>query len=343
MGIIGRIIAWLWRRWADYNSIIALLDILNWKTAIWAAIAGVAMTFYGAMNMQWSSQIVVLTALAAAAFMSLIVIAIRLTVFSRMPKHPEQKRETVAHVEFIADIDASVAFFDILENSDWSREQRPIEHPISDWLSRRLDDEIHNRLLQGRLRAWGREYLTPCDEAPEDVIPKEKWAKIEIDFSDRPRTCASWRIKRNGTRVTAYGGIKFCKREIYDAFPPTDEEISLFEAATITYERIRNHESSIPMEVFADSSDAILANICETLTKYRDGHEPLLKIFGNKPPATAKCRERIFTDALNSWEFVVEEKNILFREPHGHFHYENIVVKAQRVEEAIQKLMERHE
>jgi hypothetical protein len=237
-------------------------------------------------------------------------------------------------------IDASAAFFDILENSDWSREQKPIERPISDWLSRRLDDEIHNRLYQNRLRAWGRRCLNQRDEAPEGIIPASEWEKIEIHFTDRPRTCAVWRAKQNGVKVTAYGGVKFSKEEIYDAFPPTDEEISLYKAATITYERIRNSNVAVSMEAFAYTPDDILLSVCKTLTEYRGGQEPLVKLFGNKPPSRTK--ELVYTAALNRYEFVIEEDKLIFREEHGHFYYENLTVKARRLDEAIQKLMERH-
>jgi hypothetical protein len=295
----------------------------------------------------WSPLRITLTSIAVGGSCSLMYVGY--AVFrERGQRHRDSKASsgqpavtaTATPDEPIIYVDASVAFFDILENSDWSREQRPIEHAISDWLSRRLDDEIHNRLLQGRLRAWGRECLTPFDEAPEDIIPKEKWAKIEIDFSNQPRTCAVGRVKRNGVKVTTYAGIKFCKKEIYEAFPPTDEEISLLEAATATYERIQYHDSVIAMEAFADSSNDILVNVCKTLTEFRDGREPLLKLFGNKPPS--RIKERIFTDALNRWEFVIEGKKIIFREPSGHFQYENLTVKLHRLEEAIQKLTERY-
>src|ERR1700726_289875 len=59
MGAIWRFIVWAWRRWADYNSLVALLDILDWKTGLWAFLGGVGMTFYAATNMGWSPQAVV--------------------------------------------------------------------------------------------------------------------------------------------------------------------------------------------------------------------------------------------------------------------------------------------
>jgi phage shock protein PspC (stress-responsive transcriptional regulator) len=222
----------------------------------------------------WDPPIVLLAVTVAFAAFAVIYIG-----FCHHWDRRQAKQKTIslaAPVSLEANIDASVAFFDILENSDWSREQKPIEHPISDWLSRRLDDELHNRLYQNRLKAWGRRCLNPIDEAPEGEIPADEWAKIEIDFVDRPRTCAMRRGARNGPKVTAFAGIKFSKKEIYAAFPPTSEEISLFEAATITYERIRNHSSSVAMEVFANSGDDILIAVCQTLTEYRGGHEPLL-------------------------------------------------------------------
>jgi hypothetical protein len=340
MGIIGRLLGFLWRRWADYNSLMALLDLFDAKTWIPVIIAWVAMIFIGSTNTSWSPQGVVVAAFVVAACVAIIIVAVRL-LLQGSAKPPSVATATAIPDEPINYIDASVAFFDILENSDWSRDQKPIEHPVSDWLTRRLDDEIHNRLYQNRLKAWGKRCLNQWDEGPEGIIPADEWKDKEIEFTDRPRTCAVYRAKRNGVKVMAFAGIKFSKKEIYGAFPPTDEEIPLYEAAIATYERIRNHEVSIPMEVFADSPDDILIGICKSLTEYRNGREPLLKLFGNKPPSGVK--ERVYTDALNRYEFVVDGKTLTFREPTGRFYYENLTVKAARLEEAIQKLMENHQ
>jgi len=65
MGLIVRALGWLWRRWADYNSVVAVLDLLDWKTSLWALFGGFGMTVVGATNMQWSAQAVILAAILA--------------------------------------------------------------------------------------------------------------------------------------------------------------------------------------------------------------------------------------------------------------------------------------
>jgi hypothetical protein len=86
MGILARLLGWVWRRWADYNLVVALLDVLDFKTGLTALIGGLLMTIFGATNMGWSPQGVVLAALVAAACIALIVIAIRLILGGVRPK-----------------------------------------------------------------------------------------------------------------------------------------------------------------------------------------------------------------------------------------------------------------
>jgi hypothetical protein len=59
--------------------------------------------------------------------------------------------------------------------------------------------------------------------------------------------------------------------------------------------------------------------------------------------AASGVKERVHTDALNRYEFVVDGKTLTFREPTNRFYYENLTIKAARLEEAIQKLMEHHQ
>ena len=78
MGVIARFLGWLWRRWADYNSVVSLLDLFDWKTGVWALFAAAGMMLFGSTNTAWSPQAVLLAVLAAAACVSVIVIAVRL-------------------------------------------------------------------------------------------------------------------------------------------------------------------------------------------------------------------------------------------------------------------------
>jgi hypothetical protein len=63
MGILARILGFFWRRWADYQSVVAILDVLDFKTAVGGGFGFVAMTFIGATNMSWSAPGVILAAL----------------------------------------------------------------------------------------------------------------------------------------------------------------------------------------------------------------------------------------------------------------------------------------
>jgi hypothetical protein len=85
MGIIARFLGWVWRRWADYQSVVAILDVLDFKTAIGGGVGFVAMTFLGATNMEWSAPTVALAGLAAGALVSIILIAVRLLMRSGPP------------------------------------------------------------------------------------------------------------------------------------------------------------------------------------------------------------------------------------------------------------------
>jgi hypothetical protein len=149
-------------------------------------------------------------------------------IFSPRQREKERKRHSSEAAmrqteENISDIDARVAFYEILANSEWSRQQRPgTKQPISDWLVRQLDREIHNQLRQGRLTAWGCRCLTTTAEAPESQIPADEWENIEIDFTplnpNFPRTSAMRRVRSGGFN-TVYAGARFCKNQIYGNFP----------------------------------------------------------------------------------------------------------------------------
>jgi hypothetical protein len=128
-----------------------------------------------------------------------------------------------ASSELEPNVDARVAFYEILANSEWSRQQRPgVDRPVSDWLARRLDQEIHNLLRQDRLKAWGHRSLTTTSEGPEREIPAEEWEDIEIDFAplnpQLPRTSAMRRVRRGGFN-TVYAGVRFARDQIYSRFP----------------------------------------------------------------------------------------------------------------------------
>jgi hypothetical protein len=131
-------------------------------------------------------------------------------------------QETPATVEPEPDVDARVAFFDILENSEWRlRQQQNPPDPITsrrDWPKIRLSTEIHNALGQGKLTAWG-ELNLARGTGPLGPISADKWDDVEIDFDTQhhiPRTMAR---SRNDPARVVYHGVMFSAAEIYRRFP----------------------------------------------------------------------------------------------------------------------------
>ncbi len=127
-------------------------------------------------------------------------------------------------------IDARIAFFDILKNSQWQAEQTPnVEHPRSDWMAVHLDREVHNLLRQSKLAAWGEANLSRST-GPEREIRPEEWDDIEIVFDEIkpqfPRTVAQYRVTKSHGSNIAYFGVRFCKEQINSRFPaqPSQEK-----------------------------------------------------------------------------------------------------------------------
>ena len=120
---------------------------------------------------------------------------------------------------------------------------------------------------------------------------------------------------------------------------PEAQEISLMEAVTRAYEGIKDKPISIVIEGLANSPDDILTWLCNALTRYQDGNEPLVKLRGNKPPSRVK--EEIYMAPFSGYDFVVEGRTIVFQERHGQMRYEGLSVSTSELEPAIQKLASR--
>lgn len=78
MGLIFRILRWVWNRIGDAFTVSDLLDFFDLKTAAIAVLGFIGMLFFGAMNYDWSSQAIVFVSLIAGACVSLIFIALRI-------------------------------------------------------------------------------------------------------------------------------------------------------------------------------------------------------------------------------------------------------------------------
>jgi hypothetical protein len=132
------------------------------------------------------------------------------------------------HTVGMPGITARDAYFEILDDSEWKREQLRTTSDTTnlrrDWLEFRLRSEIHKALRNNRLAAWGEECLHGMVTTPEKPIPPEVWDKVELVFDSNPalvRTAAYFK-----GRVTyehgpmAWVGIKFSKEQFFRLFPP---------------------------------------------------------------------------------------------------------------------------
>jgi hypothetical protein len=115
MGIVLRILRWLWHRFGDFNNAVTLADLLDYKTAIIGALGTIAMMVYGALNYGWSPQAVLLAALAAGAFVSIIFIGLRVAyqlfrpngALSYQPTIPlSPAQDLLSRVKAVADVTA---------------------------------------------------------------------------------------------------------------------------------------------------------------------------------------------------------------------------------------------
>jgi hypothetical protein len=210
-----------------------LISLIDWAarvhfvgTVLWAA--GIwALTFFSTSAQGWDASSVWLASLLAGAAAAIIYIAFQVHLAPALVTGPLTGISSLASIqplEFAPDLDARTAFYDILANSEWAQQQRPgIDQPRSDWLPRRLDREIHNLLRQSRIKAWGSRCLTSTTEAPESEIAAAEWDNIEIDFAPLSspqlhRTSAMRRIRQGGFN-TVFAGVRFCRHQIYGAFP----------------------------------------------------------------------------------------------------------------------------
>jgi hypothetical protein len=116
-------------------------------------------------------------------------------------------------------------------------------------------------------------------------------------------------------------------------------EIPLLEAATRAYEKTRSAPISIVSETFSDSAPAILIWYCDQMTRYIGEEQPLVRLYGNRPPSRRK--EEIYMASLNMHVFVVEDNAIILQDSTGMDRYENLVVNSSEVSAAIAELAKR--
>ena len=148
--------------------------------------------------------------------------------------------------EPVADVDAREAYFQILEFSEWRKEQDRNTDPeglVYNWLEVRLDREIHRALRNSRLLAWGEECLPGSTATtPEKPIPPDTWDKVEINFdrSSLPLTGAHFKGRTSRQLGSmAWVAVKFSRQQIFGLFPlaSSDDYRPIFMAITHIRER----------------------------------------------------------------------------------------------------------
>jgi len=174
MGIIARFLAWAWRRWADYNLVVAILDLFDWKTGLFAAIGGIAAGVIASTNMGWSPQAVILAALVGAACISLIAIALRLIFW---PGHRVYPGETTTYPDsiLIPDWTFKEFLFHICPNLFTDGGNQTLRTEVADL--------VKNKLAAGAVKSWGRK-IEGSQRLSLDDIPKTFWphASFTYDF-----------------------------------------------------------------------------------------------------------------------------------------------------------------
>jgi hypothetical protein len=167
MGIFARILRFVWKRWSDYQSVMALLDLLDFKTAIAGGLAFVGMTFFGATNMEWSAPSVMLAALAAGGIVSFIMVAVRL--FLRLGPAKAAKETGVSNQARVSDLASDIPDVRIADD--------PVAWGLFETSKER--DKLIPLLEAGRLISWGR---LGNGNPPPTKIPADQWATHYLDY-----------------------------------------------------------------------------------------------------------------------------------------------------------------
>jgi hypothetical protein len=214
---------------AEHVSFIdhALSVFFDWRALVVGLVSSLGSLIGISAIRDWTPLSIILTSIAVGAGVSITYIAVQLFMRYRratraLPKARYERQ--VPQTQLRADLTAVEGFKSILAGRGRS------ECAISclDQLSARLSREIHDRLRQGNLVAWGR----PSHDLPQRRILAREWDSIEISFDRRTLTstmlddstapihACAWTRKNIRDRKLAYVEICFCGVQFYDLFPP---------------------------------------------------------------------------------------------------------------------------
>lgn len=200
---------------------------------------------------------------------------------------------------------------------------------------RQIGDIVLRPLSLGRLRAYGRQRNRPR-RLQAGPIPAEFWREARFTF---------WFLDAGPSVVSdasdphnSYSEIEVDRAEAV-AIWPNGAEFSLLEATREIYQAVKDTPIGIVIEAMNDSRDDMLTWICIEITMFKNDKEPLVKLRGNKPPATKP--EEIYTAPLTDYDFIVEGNAIVLQSRHGISRYENLTITTAEIDRAIQDLSRR--
>jgi hypothetical protein len=252
----------VWRRLAVAAGVIVATALPAWNAFIWLVHGGEHVEFI-AHRVHDIKDVGPMLAVFVSPppWLPLALVPVGLFVIWLAVRNKNPKPSIEPTSDPVADIDARIAFFEILEESEWSERQLETtidtKSLVSNWLEVRLDGEIHKALRNSRL-GWGEECLPGTTTTPEKPIPPETWDKAEIIF-DRgtlPRTAAHFKgVTSRQMGSMAWVGVKFSSAQIFGLFPlatkvwpdfkkwDNKDKFELYEAACLWF----NKEPLLPM------------------------------------------------------------------------------------------------
>jgi hypothetical protein len=165
-----------WRRWGDYQSAQALWNLFDAKTLLSAIVSFIGMIFFGASNHAWSAPGVVLAALAAAAFVSIIVLVLKIIISRPKTKNPVERNVQIILQNPTRDVGLSEATA-FLCLRIWGK--RFIDAAGTSGVDAASKyDEILQAAADGRLPIWGKRMKHGVFEP----IPREYWFDNRFDW-----------------------------------------------------------------------------------------------------------------------------------------------------------------
>jgi hypothetical protein len=198
-------------------------------------------------------------------------------------------------------------------------------------------DKLLPLLEAERLHSWGRPMRSEKigRDAALIILKSDVWRTHYLQHFPKE---GQWEraqtfLKTKGRHESAYYDVFLNKAQIARLWP---EKVPLFEAASLVYEKIEDHMASAMVEIFADTANERLINICEILARPQ-GRKPLVTLYGNHPPSS-EIKE-IYMEPRNRYRFVVEGNTIVLQDNGDCF--ENLCIPFVDIDPAIGSLRER--